>query len=103
MEKEEFKKAINLLNKVIKSDSNSVEHLGFYCLRGVAYMQLKKFKNAINDFEKTIDNIDKIELSDNEKSRPYACLYKIYKDLNQPQKAAEYLAKAKKLGYVEEK
>ena len=55
------------------------------------------------EYEKAIECCNKsIELELDNAPEPYQGLYEVYKELNQPEKAEEYLNKAKELGYEPE-
>ena len=89
-------KALNDYNKAIELFPNEPK---LYINRAQILSTLGKYEEALKDYKHILE----IKSHDNNISTYiYQDIATIYQQLNQPDKAAEYLKKAKELGYMEE-
>lgn len=89
LESNEFKKALNILERAARINSNVIS---IYCNLGAAYSQLGKYREAVGVFSRAINLGSK-------SSRTYFNLGVIYYKLKNYEMAWFFVRKAERLGY----
>lgn len=88
-----YQEALDIINLTIK-ENNSTSNPSLYATKGKIFFKMREYKNAMNEFIK-------ITLLDDNDAESFYYLALCYKNLNQKNKACEYLQKAIKLGSKE--
>jgi len=96
IDKEKYKNASGILTEAISLCGHPRLHFN----RGYCYHQLKDYKNAINDFKKSIANDRGNDLLEHEKQRLYLYLGIIYEEVGEKDKAVEAYKRAADWGYA---
>ena len=96
MDKDEFKNAVDLLTEAI----GLCGHPRLYFNRGYCHYQMKDFKNAINDFTKSIASDRGSDLLAHEKQRLYLYMGIINEEMEENDKAVDAYKKAADWGYA---